>query len=144
MAYVHRRFKQSSIARLYKDTYEHKYLWPTLLEEPLSSYLTMFSVAKNCPATVSMGCLLPLTAAVCGPEAEVCLEGSEYSIPLNTYAMTVMAPGGGKSTAFENFIEKSQQLIKEECNRSLVIESYSVAGLQRHQKENEGNCMECN
>ena len=92
MAFVQCKFKQTQISSLYKQVYAEKFLWPTLLSEPLRSYMSLMSVAKNLPVTVAMGSIIPLTACVCGPKTEIKVE-QEYKMKLNTYSMVVAAPG---------------------------------------------------
>ena len=137
MAYVQRKFKQTQISSLYKQAYGEKFLWPTLLAEPLRSYMSLMSVAKNMPVTVAMGSIIPLTACVCGPKTEIKIE-EQYKMKLNTYSMIVAAPGGGKSTAYQLLLQSSFDVIKERTDKLINLESYSMAGLQRHQNENEG------
>lgn len=138
MATSAKRFKADSVMELYRTAYKSTFNWADILPVPLFRYLQLFSIEKNCPITVSMGSLIPLVAAVCGPNTTMLVRGPSYKQPLNTYMFIVSAPGGGKSVAFANIINEVATQIKKEKDLNIVIETYSVAGLQRHQTENKG------
>ena len=99
--------------------------------------MSLMSVAKNLPVTVAMGSIIPLTACVCGPKTEIKVE-QEYEMKLNTYSMEVAAPGGGKNIAYQLLLQAPLDKIRESTGKIINLESYSMAGLQRHQNENEG------
>jgi hypothetical protein len=88
--------------------------------------------ATNCPITLAIGGLLPLTAAVLGPQTKLEIR-KRHLEPLNTFAISVCAPGGGKSVAYDAIINSSLDHIHQEHGVSLGLETYTTAGLQQHQ-----------
>ena len=136
-----KRFKSSCVNELYKSAYMSKFQWTDHLEEPLGNYLELFSKAYNCPVTVSMGSLFPLTSTMCGSNTTIVARGDTFIMPMNLYSMVVSAPGGGKSVAFKHLIQGPCDTIQAEKAISIQIESYTVAGLQRHQQDNKGYAL---
>lgn len=141
MASTAKRFKATCINDVYHKAYSNKFRWNEILEHDLSEFFAMFAQCYNCPITIAMGSVLPLIACLCGPECSMEVRGSTYRVPLNTYSIIVSAPGGGKSVSFDKIVSPTARLIEEKHQVKIMIESYSSAGLQRHQTENAGRAI---
>lgn len=99
-----KRFKTQDVHTTYKAAYSETFEWETILEDNLYQYLNLHQTAYNCPITVAMGAILPLVAALAGPDTRIAVRKS-HQIPLNTYVLCVTDPGGGKTFAVEHFID---------------------------------------
>ena len=141
MAGERKRFKANMVSDLYRQVYSCKFSWDQILDANVNEYFQYFSKAYNCPMTNCVGCIFPLVAAICGPDTKVQVIADHYKIPLNTYLMLITAPGGGKSVLWKHIIEQTADGIKAEDDTSILVESYSTAGLQRHQQENNGRIL---
>ena len=61
-----------------------------------------------------------------------------FSNPLNEYLIAVCDPGGGKSNTFSRVIQPVLDNISQKHGLQIHLQSYTAAGLQKHQIDNKG------
>jgi hypothetical protein len=61
-----------------------------------------------------------------------------FRTPLNLVVVSVSAPGSGKSNAFSKVVETLSDYTNRHNGKNIHLETYTNAGLQSHQQENEG------
>ena len=127
----------SDVTRLYKQAYKIEFNWSAIFPENTAKFLEIMSKASRCPISISAACLLPMTSALCGPECRIIGRGAHHS-PLNLYTMAVCDPGGGKTSTFENVVAPVVEVIFEQKHFHLSIETYTTAGIHRHQADSGG------
>ena len=84
-----------------------------------------------------MAGLIALAASVAGPGTRVVTQGNNES-RLNQYIIAVCDPGGGKTATFESLISPVLEMFMEDTSHPLNIETYTIAGIQRHQIDTKG------
>ena len=57
--------------KLYRKAYMVKFWWANILSPTRFEYLEWVKTSLNCPKARTMGALLPMTSAICGPEMRV-------------------------------------------------------------------------
>lgn len=133
-----KKVKAEDIFQLYKNAYNVKIPWKNVLNEEVDEWLSLFEKSTNCSKTLVTASLLSMVAVLCGPNSKVNVEGSGFSSVLNQYFIAVCAPGGGKSTTFYKTIDPAMDKLKEKHGINVKLETYTTAGLQKHQVENQG------
>ena len=128
-----KRFGPAQCDTLYKMAYRMKFRWNDMLSPSLLTLLELNRTAFNCPVGLSVGAMLSMTSAVCGPNTKIRVVN--FNMPLNTYTICVCAPGGGKSVAFSKMVCEPSNEIFTEYGVNVLLESYSMAGLHRHHNE---------
>lgn len=75
-----------------------------------------------------------MTSALLAPNTRIKGQSNGFTNSTNLYMLAVCDPGAGKSITYENVIEPVMNNILE---KKVSIESYTTAGLQRHQIASE-------
>lgn len=132
------KFKTEDVFSTYKSAYKLKIPWNEVLAPELFEFLTLYQKAYNCPLDLAMGSMLPLAAAMCGPDSKVESHDASFSSTLNCYLIAVCDPGGGKSNTFTRISEPVLQNYREKMGHSLELETYTTAGLHKHQQDSKG------
>ena len=125
-----RKFGSRQCDPLYKKAYRLEFSWNEIISSNLEEYLNLTSVALNCPISLAVGALLPVTSAFCGPDTRV--QAVNYSMPLNTFSISVCAPGGGKSAAFKHLVCDATEKVFDDYGINALLETYSSAGHHHH------------
>lgn len=129
----YKRFKSADVDRIYKQSYRQRYDWTNIIGDNINTYLEILEKCSSCPVTLSMGSLLPLVSSFAGPSTRIKVH-SEMLIPLNCYSMCI-APS---SATFANIINPVAEKYSELTGKSLILENYTTAGIQRHQQTTSG------
>lgn len=134
----HKKYKSADIQRLYKNAYSEKFDWNAILSKNTKDFLEVLRRGASCPTELAYTAMLTLAASLAGPKAKVKTHTHANPSPLNLYAIGVCAPGGGKSSTFDNIIHEGCASYNTENAKSLLVESYTHAGLQEHLIATEG------
>ena len=133
------KFGSKQCETLYKKCYRMTFRWEEIIGQNLEEYVDLTRVAFNSPITLAISALIPMTAAMCGPNTRV--NAINYSMPLNTYTMAVCTPGGGKSAVFKHFVCDPADQVTNEYGVNVLLENYSSAGLHRHHIDNKSYAL---
>ena len=71
--------------------------WKNLLTQDMYDFVSLYTKSNNLPITFVMGCLIPITAGLCGPGSSI--STNQLKNPLNIYVINIGEPGCGKSRA---------------------------------------------
>ena len=132
-----KKLSEAGVCKVYKQAFKEQFRWDEILPDSIFKFLDVLAKARSCPVTLAMGSLLPLTSCLMGPKARICVSG-DYGSPLNIYAMSVSAPGGGKSSTYGNIISPVVEHVTANFAINVALEQYTMAGIQRHQEDNKG------
>ncbi|XP_074655733.1 uncharacterized protein LOC141909242 [Tubulanus polymorphus] len=134
-----KRFSKSSIFKLYQSAYKIKFQWDLILPPDVLDLLKLYDRAYNCNCDIAIPTLLTCIASIAGPNTRVSTKDAGFISPLNSYMMIVGDPGCGKSNCFERIIEPfSDYYTDANAGNNFILETYSVAGVQKHQALNTG------
>ena len=86
--------------KLYRRAYRVKFRWADILSRTLFEYMERVKTSLNCPKARTMGALLPMTSAICGPETRVNV--MNFNIPFIIFNLIICAPLG----AFTKFVSE--------------------------------------
>ena len=137
------KLNPTDVFRTYKSSYKNKIPWCDILHPQLSRWLNIFQNARNCSVNLTMGCLLSLVPALCGPNTKVQTNDGSFQSPINTYLIAVCDPGGGKTNTFNHVLEPVFEDFLEKKKVPLNIETYTLPGVQKHQLESDGRGLIC-
>ena len=86
-----------------------------------------------------MAGILPTVAALCGPSTKMEVDTS-FTTCLNMNMMGIAAPGRGKPVVYDLITDTADKL-ESISGKNVLIDTYSAAGLQTHQRENHGYAL---
>lgn len=132
------KLSQTDAFEIYRTVYSSKIEWDDIFEEDIIRWLELFEKGNNCSLFLTVPALLAMTAAIMGPNTRIKGQSNGFSTSTNLYLLAVCDPGGGKSTTFDNVVEPVMNNILEKNRIFFSTESYTTAGLQRHQISSGG------
>ena len=132
------KVSESDVFSTNRAAYSIQLNWGEIFDEDIFEWLSIFEKGKNCSLNLTIPALLSMTAALCGPETRIRGSDNGFSTSTNVYLLAVCDPGGGKSVTYENVVEPVLNHIYEKCGVRIGTESYTSAGLQRHQIASKG------
>ena len=133
-----RRISDADAFCTYKTAYRIKFPWDRIFEEDILGWLSTFETATNCPVNLIVPATLSLMSALCGPNTKVKSNGNSFKSTLNQNLFAVSDAGGGKSNTYERVILPVVEKIENALGQNIILENYTTAGLQKHQKECAG------
>lgn len=127
------KISQADGFETYRNAYSHKMEWKDIFEEDILNWLDLFEKGKNCSLFLTVPALLAMTGALLGPKTRIKGQSNGFTTSTNLYLLAVCDPGGGKSITYENVIEPVMSNLFDRTGKKISTESYTSAGLQRHQ-----------
>lgn len=124
--------------KIYKLAYKEIYDWDKYLDQNELQFLDILWKARCVHPSMAVPAFMTATSALSGPNARIQAHENGQSAPIILYMFTICAPGGGKSTCFENIIIPAGEVYEKSAGQSLLIENYTQAGMQNHQYESKG------
>ena len=88
--------KSRDVLKVYKSSYRISIPWEQVLDQEVMDWLIIFENGRNCSVPLTMSCLLSILPVMCGPNTSVATNEQSFSASLNTFALAVCDPGGGK------------------------------------------------
>lgn len=132
------KLSQADAFETYRNAFSHKINWQDIFEEDILNWLQLFEKGKNCSMFLTVPAILSMTGALVGPKTRIKGQCNGFTTSSNLYLLAVCDPGGGKSITYDNVIEPVMSNLYEKTGKKFLTESYTSAGLQRHQISSEG------
>ena len=126
------------VMKTYKTAYRMKFPWDEILSEDFGRWLSVFDKATNCSKPMIMSGITPLISSLCGPATSIENARGSFKTSLNTYSISVCAPSGGKSNAYNHIFKPVLTYYKEKTGFDLNLESFTIPGVQSHQIKTKG------
>lgn len=133
-----KRFKPEDVDRLYRTACKEEYDWEAIVPKEVDDMLDVLQKSGCCPKIFALSSALTVTSALCGPKTSIYCHRKATPSSLNLFSIAIGAPGGGKSSTYDHIIAPGVKAFEEEMGKSLVVETYTHAGLQSHQSDTGG------